>query len=198
MAKGSDPKPKDKTPADKAPADKAAVEDPADKKPVEGDDDKKPKEKTYTAAELKAASEKAVADALKKAEDEKELSDLEKANNRIKELEAERRLTSAKDEVIAALTKANAQSPELLWKTLQGDLEFDDAGKVKNLDTLVTGLKTDYAEMFGEKKPEGGADGGAGQGGGETTLTLEKVNKMSASEINENWDEVSKVLAKGS
>lgn len=202
MAKGSEAKPKDKTPAGKTPADEAAATlaaDEAAKNAAEGDDDdkkSKPKDKTYTAAELRAANDKAVADALKKADDEKELSDLEKANKRIAELEADRRLTSAKDETIAALTKEGAQSPELLWKTMKGDLEFDDAGKLKNLDTLVTGLKTDYAEMFGEKKPEGGADGGKGQAGDGTGLTLDKIKTMSTEEVAENLEEVHKVLAK--
>lgn len=207
MAKGSDPKPDEKKAAEKKAADEAAAaklaaEEAAKKKAAGGDDDdddegkSKSKEKTYTAAELKAANDKAVADALKKADDEKELSDLEKANKRIAELEADRRLTSAKEETIAALTKEGAQSPELLWKTMKGDLEFDDAGKLKNLDTLVTSLKSDYTEMFGEKKPEGGADGGKGQKGEEGTLTKEKLEKMSPAAINElDWKDVSKVMA---
>lgn len=154
-------------------------------------------EKTYTKAELDAAAAKAAADALKKANDEKDLSDLEKANNRIKELEATNRLRDAKDSVVEALNKAGARSPELVWKALKDDLEFDDKGSLKNLDALVTSFKTDFADQFGEPKPDETIDGGAGGGGTQTAkLTKEKLAGMTPAEIQKlDWEtEVKPVL----
>lgn len=154
------------------------------------------KEKTYTKAELDALNAKAVADAKKKWDDEKDLTELERVKKENEDLRAANRLRDAKDSVTEALTKAGARSSELLWKTLAGDLEFDDKGNLKNLDALVTGLKTDYPDQFGEAKPDETIDGGAGQGGkGGTKLTKEAIEKMTPTEINENWEEVSKVLA---
>lgn len=184
---------------------KKAAEEAAAKKAAEDEEAAKvgKKEKTFTEAEVKArekaAADKAAADALKKAEEEKDLSELEKAKKRIAELESAQRLTNTRDAAVEALAKAGARNPELLWKTIQTDVEFDDAGKPKNLEALVTGLKTDYADQFGEPKPTEGVDGGAGQGGkGGDTLTAEKLAKMTPAEINAlPWEEVSKVMAAG-
>lgn len=154
--------------------------------------------KTYTKTELDAATAKAAADAIKKANDEKDLSDLEKANNRIKELEGQTRLRDAKDSVVEALTKAGAKSPDLFWKTLQGDLEFDESGKVKNLDVLLTGLKTDHPDQFGTDKPGETIDGGAGgKGSSGTAITKEALAKMTPVEIQKlPWDDVAAAMAK--
>lgn len=191
-SKKQDP-PDDKKPAagEADAADEAADDDAGEKKPPV----KQPK--TYTKAELDAATAKAAAEAIKKAEDEKNLSDLEKATNRIKELEGQTRLRDAKDTVVDALTKAGARSSDLLWKTLAADLEFDDAGKLKNLDVLLTGLKTDYPDQFGEEKPADSIDGGAGGKGTGGKLTQAAIEKMTPAEINSQWDDVKAVLAKG-
>lgn len=159
-----------------------------DEKPVKS-------EKTYTKAELEAEKVKAIADAKKKFEDEKDLTELERIKKENEELREANRLRDAKDSVVEALTKAGARSPELIWKAVKGDLEFDDKGNLKNLDTLVTGVKTDYADQFGEAKPDGGIDGGKGSGVTGTKLTQEAIEKMTPAEINANWDEVQKVLS---
>ncbi len=196
MAKGSDPKPADtekKTAEDAAAAKKAAEEADAAKADDDtGDEGKKPK--TFTEAEVKArekaAAEKAVAEAKKKAEDEKDLTENERLKKENDELRAANRLRDAKDDVVAALTKAGARSTDLIWKAIKDDLEFDDKGNLKNLDTLVTSLKGDYADQFGEPKPAETIDGGAG--GGDTTkgkLTKEALAKMSPAEIQKlDWE----------
>lgn len=162
-------------PAGAAPA--AAQSAAAPEKPAK-------QERTYTKAEMDAAAQKAAADALKKAEAEKDLSELERANNRIKELEAQNRLRDARDAVTDALSEAGARSPELIWKALQGDLEFDDKGGLKNLDTLVNNFKSSYPEQFGVEKPSETINGGAG-GDTATTLTMEQIQKMTPDQINE-------------
>lgn len=153
-------------------------------------------EKTYTKAEVEAERQKAAAEALKKANEEKDLSELERANKRIQELESGQRLRDAKDAVTAALTKAGARSPELIWQAMKGDLEFDDKGGVKNLDALVNSYKTDFADAFGIEKPGETINGGAG-GQAATKLTIEQIQKMTPEQINENWEEVEKVLKAG-
>jgi hypothetical protein len=124
-----------------------------------------------------------------------DLSELDKIKKENEELRSANRLRDAKDAVIDALTKAQARSPLLLWKSVQSDLEFDDKGSLKNLDTLIKGLKTDFEDQFGQPKPEGSVDGGAGQGGSSrNTLTIEQIKHMKPSEINENWKEVQAVM----
>jgi hypothetical protein len=58
-------------------------------------------------------------------------------------------------------------------------------------------LKTSYPEQFGEAKPDGTIDGGAGQGEkGGTKLTKEGLSKMTPAQIKElDWEEVKKVMA---
>lgn len=189
--------------AGEAAAKKAADEAAAAKKKGESseDDDEgkssAKKDKTYTEAELKlrekAAAEKAAAEAKKKFEEEKDLTETERLKKENDELRAANRLRDAKDTVLDALK--TAKNPELLWKVVKGDLEFADDGKIKNLDALVKGLQTDYADQFGEAKPGETIDGGAGQQSIGSSLTEEAIAKMTPTEINANWDEVRKVLA---
>jgi hypothetical protein len=153
--------------------------------------------KTFTKAEVDAAAARAVADAIAKADAEKDLSDLEKAQSRIKELEEANRTRDAKDTVVEALKKAGSKSPELLWKAMKSDLEFDDKGNLKNLDALVASSKTDFADQFGEPKPDGTIEGGAGQQSTSASgLTKEKLAAMKPAEIQQlDWEEVKKVMA---
>ncbi len=190
---------------EKKTAEDAAAAAEAEKATEEDGDDGKGKgkpAKTFTEAEVKArekaAADKAEAAAKKKFEEEKDLDENERLKKENEELKSSNRLRDAKDVAVEALKKAGSNSPELLWKVVSGDLEFDDSGKIKNLETLVTGLKTDYADQFGEPKPAEGIDAGAGGGAGGQgvgKLTEESIKKMSPKEINENWEEVSKVLA---
>jgi hypothetical protein len=187
--------------ADDAAAKKAADDAAAAAAAKTDDDDKSSKkDKTFTEAEVKArekaAADKAAADAKKKFEEEKDLDENERLKKENEELRSANRLRDAKDSFLDAVK--DAKNPELLWRATKGDLEFSDDGKIKNLDALVTSLKTDHADQFGEAKPGETIDGGAGQGGkkGGDTLTKEKLAKMTPKEINElDWTEVSKVMA---
>lgn len=206
MAKSADQIAKEaaekKAAEEKAAAEKKAAEEAeaAKKAADDGDGDKGKKDKTYTEAEVKArekaAAEKAAADAKKKFEEEKDLDENARLKKELEELRSSNRLRDAKDLAVEALKKAGARSPELLWKTIQSDVEFDDKGLPKNLDTLVTSLKDDYADQFGEPKPTDSIDAGKGKADS-GTLTMEAVEKMTPAEINERWEDVSKVLAAG-
>lgn len=157
-------------------------------------------EKTYTKAELdrELAKQKKEHDKAVEAEAAKaKLSEDEKKDATIKELQQTIRMRDAKDEVVAALEKAGAKATGLMWNAIKGDLEFDDKGKLTNLKDLVKELQAEYADQFGEPKPEGTVEGGAGQQtGGGSGLTKEKLATMSASDIKAlDWEEVKKVMA---
>lgn len=66
--------------------------------------------------------------------------------------------------MVSALKIAGANEPELLFKSVSQDLDFDDKGKLANLTTLVDGLKTKYPKQFGIEKPNETINGGAGNG----------------------------------
>lgn len=183
----ADPKDSKTPPADPPKADPPAGDPPAGDPPAEP---AKKQEKTYSKAELQSEVQKAIAAEKKKWDDEKDLTELDRIKKENEDLRAANRLRDAKDSVVDALTKAGARSTELLWKAIKDDLEFDDKGNLKNLDTLVTTIKTDYADQFGEPKPSETIDGGAG--GGEGTkgkLTKEALAKMSPAEIQKlDWE----------
>lgn len=203
MADSAAEKPTPKT-DDKAADDAAkAAADDAAKKAAAPAGEKKPddppakKERTFTKAEQDAAIAKAVADAKKKFDDEKDLSDLERLKKENEELKAATRMRDAKDSVLDALAKAGARSPELLYKSIASELEFDEKGNLKNVGALVEGLKGEYADMFGTPKPQDGIDGGKGsRNQGDTKVTKKALEAMTPEEINKlDWAEVSKVLA---
>lgn len=74
-----------------------------------------------------------------------------------------------------------------------GALEVTDDGDVTGLAEAVKAFKAARPDLFTKAPPVGTADGG-NRGGG-SSLTKEAIRKMSPTEINERWDEVSKVLA---
>lgn len=187
----ADPPPKQDPPADP----------PAKKDPAKGEDPPKadPPAKTYTQADIDRAIAKAVKDAEKKAaeaEAKAKLSEDEKLKAENEELRNSIRMRDARDAVGEALQKAGAKSPALLFKSVQDQLEFDDKGKLANLDTLVADLAKDFPEQFGTPKPEDGIDAGAGQGQKGISLTLAQLEKMTPQEIAKlPWDDVKAAMA---
>lgn len=187
----TDPPPKQDPPADP----------PAKKEPAKGEDPPKadPPAKTYTQADIDRAIAKAVKDAEKKAaeaEAKAKLSEDEKLKAENEELRNSIRMRDARDAVGEALQKAGAKSPALLFKSVQDQLEFDDKGKLANLDTLVADLAKDFPEQFGTPKPEDGIDAGAGQGQKGISLTLAQLEKMTPQEIAKlPWDDVKAAMA---
>jgi len=112
------------------------------------------------------------------------------------ELKKSLRLRDARDEITAALKKAGARSPELLFNSAKESLQFDDEGKVTNSTALVERLQGKFPEQFGFEAPAGSIDGGAGKNADTNYLTKEKLSKMTAAEISKlDWQDVRKVLA---
>lgn len=154
-------------------------------------DPPKKTEKSFTKADLDAAAKKAVEDAKKKWDEEKDLTELERLKKENADLLAANRLRDAKDEVVAALKAAGNNSPELAFRAIQGDLKFDDGGKLINAKDLIEGLKAGFPEQFGTQPPADGVDAGAGQGKKGPALTTAQLEKMTQQEIAKlPWDDV--------
>jgi hypothetical protein len=75
-------------------------------------------------------------------------------------LQAQIRERDAKDAVAEAARKAGATDASPIWKLVKGDLEFDDDGKVTNLDAALKDAKTLAPQLF--RPANGKADAGAG------------------------------------
>lgn len=108
---------------------------------------------------------------LKEFEDAK-LSETERLTKELKELKdqqatwlAERRERDARDAVIEAASddKVGARNPRAIYRLIRDDLEFDESGKVRNLDEALKKAKADYPELFGKATGSAGSvNGGAG------------------------------------
>lgn len=141
-----------------------------------------PDQKLYTEAELEAR-----------------LEDLKRSGQaETEELKKTLQMRDAREEITAALTKAGARSPELLFNSAKDSLQFDGDGKAVNTLALVEQLKKNFPEQFGVERPSGSIDGGAGASGGPAYLTKEKLARMTPAEIAKlDWQDVRKVLAEG-
>jgi hypothetical protein len=140
-----------------------------------------PDQKLYTEAELEAR-----------------LEELKKTGQaETNELRKSLQLRDARDEITAALSKAGARSPELLFNSAKDSLQFDGEGKVTNAAALVEQMKRSFPEQFGVERP-GSIDGGTGRNNDTGYLTKEKLSMMSANDIAKlDWQEVRRVLAEG-
>lgn len=175
-------------PAAKSASDKTE-EKAAEQKPAKQD-------KSYSKTEMEAEITKRIAAEKKKWDDEKDLTELERLKKENADLQAANRLRDAKDEVVAALKAAGNNSPELAFRAIQGDLKFDDSGKLINSKDLIDSFKTSYPEQFGTPKPDDGIDAGAGQGQKGTKLTAAQLEKMTPAEVAKlPWEEVSAAMA---
>ena len=107
-------------------------------------------------------------------------------------LKATIRLSQAHRQITAELAKAGARSPELLFTSVQGDVQFGDDGTVQNTGALVSMLKAKFPEQFGSTAP-GSID--AGLKPATSPLTASALAKMSSDEIARlDWDDVKRVL----
>lgn len=69
-------------------------------------------------------------------------------------------------------------------------------GKISGWEEMSKGVKESYADVFGEVKTEGVITK-TPPAGGASSYTLDDIKKMSPQEINENWDNIKNVIAKG-
>lgn len=112
------------------------------------------------------------------------------------QLKATIRLDAAHRQITGELAQAGARSPELLFDSVKGELQFGDDGALQNAAAIVAKLKTTFPEQFGPDRPAS-IDAGSGQTAA-PRLTRDALHRMSAAEIAElDWNEVRRVLATG-
>jgi len=99
----------------------------------------------------------------------------------------------AKRLMTTELTAAGARSPELLFSSVSGEIEFDDKGEPANTATLVASLKAKHPEQFGTQTAP--IDAGAGVVS-KPALTRESLSRMKPAEIAKlDWAAVREVLS---
>ena len=119
------------------------------------------------------------------------LDALKAENERLK---TQMRLDRASRQITLELEKAGARSPELLFGTIAGDVQFGEDGEVVNSAALLEELTSRFPEQFGRETPRS-IDGGAGRSAA-PRLSKEALRRMKPSEIAElDWADVRRVLS---
>lgn len=98
------------------------------------------------------------------------LNDDERKQAEIDDLRSQLRERDTRDAVTEAGRKLGAKNTRLLYQAVRDDLEFDDAGNVKNLKAVLDAAKTEYPELFATDGKKAKVDAGA-QGKGSTSGT---------------------------
>lgn len=107
------------------------------------------------------------------------------------------RMSEARELLTGSLRSAGANSPELLFEAVKGQIQFADDGTPANSAAILDLLKRKYPEQFVREIPAVSIDGGAGRIV-HPPLTREALAKMSPAEIARlDWAAVSSVLKNG-
>lgn len=121
-------------------------------------------------------------------------SDLMELRSENEQLRTQIRLDRAHRRITGELEQAGARSPELMFESVKGDLQFDGEDEIANAAALIKRLKTAFPEQFGFTPPPS-IDGGAGLNQ-EPRLSREALAKMKPAEIAAlDWNDVRRVLA---
>jgi hypothetical protein len=131
--------------------------------------------------------------------DQTELSAQRSANLEAEnaELRAAVRMSEAREHLTGSLRSAGANSPELLFEAVKGEIQFDDDGSLANSAAILDLLKRKYPEQFVRDIRAVSIDGGAGRNV-PPPLTREALAKMSPAEIARlDWAAVGGVLKNG-
>lgn len=130
--------------------------------------------KTFTQAEVSALIRREAAKAAKKAADKaradadaadaKKRGDFERLANEAQAkldaaLEANKRFR-AEAAVAKEASKAKAESPDLIYRLIRDDLDYDDDGAPTNTAELIAALKKAQPKLFGGASATSGGDGG--------------------------------------
>ncbi len=122
-------------------------------------------------------------------------SEAERLREENEELKNSIRLRDAREALITELNTAGARSPELLFTSVQGELQFDGEGKPLNIAAIAVNLKQKFPEQFGSERPVS-IDGGAGAKNQNNFLTRDALAKMKPAEIARlDWNDVRSVLS---
>lgn len=125
--------------------------------------------------------------------DEQSANELQRLTDENAELRKTLGVERAKRLMTTELTAAGARSPELLFSSVSGEIEFDEQGEPANTATLVANLKAKHPEQFGTLAPP--IDAGAGSQA-KPALTRESLRMMKPAEIAKlDWAAVREVLS---
>ena len=111
------------------------------------------------------------------------------------ELRNSMRMRDAHEALTKELKAAGARSPDLLFASVQGEIQFDGDGRPANIAALAANLKQKFPEQFGSDRPAS-IDAGAGRTNQHNFLTRDALSKMTPQQIARlDWNEVRSVLA---
>ena len=111
------------------------------------------------------------------------------------ELRNSMRMRDAHEALTKELNAAWARSPELLFASVQTEIQFDEDGRPANIAAIAANLKQRFPEQFGSDQPAS-IDAGAGRTSQNNFLTRDVLAKMSPQEIARlDWNDVCHVLA---
>lgn len=156
-----------------------------------------PVEKTFTKAEMDAM----MTEAKQRWEADSQLSEVERMKKDLLETQNALRERDTRDTVQSAAKTAGVNNPELFYKAVKSEIQFDgQTGKVSNLDAVLEAAKTSFPQLFVSAAPAPAvpsidASAGAGAGAGNTLLTKAQIEAMTPAQIQQNWEQVSKSLA---
>lgn len=111
------------------------------------------------------------------------------------ELKSMLRMRDAREALFTELNAAGARSPELLFASVQDDIQFDADGMPSNIAAIAAALRDRFPEQFVSDRPAS-IDAGAGHAGQNGYLTRDALAKMKPEEIARlDWDDVRQALA---
>ncbi len=125
--------------------------------------------------------------------DEQSVNELQRLSDENAKLRKTLGVERAKRLMTTELTAAGARSPELLFTSVVGEIEFDEHGEPANTATLVDSLRSRHPEQFGTLAAP--IDAGAGAVA-KPALTRESLRMMKPTEIAKlDWAAVREVLS---
>jgi hypothetical protein len=125
--------------------------------------------------------------------DEQSANELQRLTDENAELRRTLGVERAKRLMTTELTAAGARSPELLFGTVSGEIEFDEHGEPANTAMLIASLRSRHPEQFGTLTAP--IDAGAGSQA-KPALTRESLTRMKPAEIAKlDWAAVREVLS---
>jgi len=132
------------------------------------------------------------ANAASVAESNAEAQQLRAENETLKQV---LRMRDARAALTDELKTAGARSPQLLFDSVQAEIQFDADGVPLNVAAIAANLKQKFPEQFGPDSPMS-IDAGAGRNDQNNFLTRDALAKMKPAEIARlDWNEVRQVLA---
>lgn len=132
------------------------------------------------------------ANAVAVAESNAEVDELRAENETLKQT---LRMRDARAALTTELKTAGARSPELLFESVQAQIQFGGDGVPANIAAITANLKQKFPEQFGKDSPVS-IDAGAGRSGQNNLLTREALSAMKPEEVARlDWNDVRSVLA---